>query len=273
MSASIPGTLSAVMVVSLLGSPAFATDSPNGRGVYLGVFGGGGTSTSASVQQSGAVLSNPPTPVNARGTAGGTGVGMGGAHLGYEWGDLNFGDSDWALKPAAEIEGYYLGSNLSAELNSPYTPRVPNHWFSDTLPQKAGVFLANTVLALKTPYSDKLFPYIGGGVGGAILSINGATSEQISPPERGLNHFNSNPNASSSAFAATAKAGLRGEIYERLSLFVEYRYLFVDSSSYDFGSTHGAGTPFPNHLPTTPWGVNLGSQNYNMGVAGFEFSF
>lgn len=273
MATFTPKTLLAITVVSLLGSPGFAADSSAGRGIYLGLFGGGGSSTSTSVRQSGAVLTTPPTPVNARGTAGSTGVAIGGAHLGYEWGDLNFGESDWALRPAAEIEGYYLGSDLSAQLNSPNTPGVPNHWFSNTLPQKAGVFLANAVLSLKTPYSDAVFPYIGGGVGGAILSLDGATSEQINPPEPGLNHFNSNPNASSSAFAATAKVGLRGEVYERLSLFIEYRYLFIDASSYTFGSTIGAGTPFPNHSPTSDWGTKVGSQNFNMGVAGFEFSF
>lgn len=273
MAAFTPKTLLAIPVVSLLVSPCFAADSTDGRGIYLGLFGGGGSSTSTSVHQSGAVLTNPLTPVNARGNAGSTGVAIGGAHLGYEWGNLNFGESDWALRPAAEIEGYYLGNNLSAQINSPNTPGVPNHWFSDTLPQKAGVFLANAVLSLKTPFSDAVFPYIGGGVGGAILSLDGANSEQINPPEPGLNHFNSNPNASNSAFAATAKVGLRGEIYKRLSLFVEYRYLYIDSSSYTFGSTVGAGTPFPNHSPTSNWGVTVGGQNFNMGVAGFEFSF
>ena len=273
MAAFTPKILLAIPVISLLGSPGFAEDSPDGRGIYLGLFGGGGSSTSTSVRQTGSVLVNPPLPVDARGNAGSTGVAVGGAHLGYEWGDLSLGESGWALRPAAEIEGYYLGNNLSAQLYSPNTPGVPNHRFSDAFPQKAGVFLANAILSFKTPYSSAVFPYIGGGVGGAVLSLNGAYSEQSSPPEPGLNHFNSNTNASSSAFAATAKVGLRGEIYKRVSMFVEYRYLFVDSSSYTFGSTVGAGTPFLNHPPTTDWGINLGSQNYNMGVAGFEFSF
>ena len=248
----------------------------NGRGGYLGLFGGGGTLSSNSIEQTGVSFGQggrADTNVGAKGTSGNTGASMGGAHIGYEFGGWNLGgkESGWTLNPAAEIEGYYLGSNPSAYAVNPLASF--KHNFSIKMPIDAGVLLANTVLSFKTPYSKNITPYFGGGIGGATLSASGASSEQLTPAEAGLNHFNTSPNALSSAFAASAKAGLRAEVYNHFSLFAEYRYLFINSSSYHFGNTNGASQGFPNHNVTTPWNVNLGSQNYNMAIAGFEYSF
>lgn len=56
-------------------------------------------------------------------------------------------------------------------------------------------------------------PYIGAGIGAAILSISNANSLQTSPPEAGVNHYNSNPNDKVGAFAVQAKviSNQRGE--------------------------------------------------------------
>lgn len=253
-----------------------AEESINGRGVYLGLFGGGGTLSSNSIEQTGVAYGKDEASninVAAQGTSGNTGASIGGAHVGYEFDGWNLGgkESGWALNPSAEIEGYYLGSNPSAHALNPLASF--EHRFSIQMPIEAGVFLVNSIFSFKTPYSHNITPYFGGGIGGATLSVSGANSEQITPAETGLNHYNSNPNASSSAFAASAKAGLRAEVYSHFSLFAEYRYLFINSSSYSFGSTNGASQGFPDHRVTSPWNVNLGSQNYNLAVAGFEYSF
>ena len=239
----------------------------------LDYSGGGGSLSSTSIEQTGISFgkgNNPNTNVAAQGSSGNTGASIGGAHVGYEFDGWNLGDkeSEWVLNPAAEIGGYYLGSNSSAYALNPLA--TFQHDFSIKTPMNAGVFIANTIFSFKTPYSKSIHPYFGGGIGGATLSVSGATSEQLSPAEPGLNHFNTNPNASSSAFA---KAGLRAEFYNHISLFAEYRYLFINSSNYAFGNTNGASQGYPNHNVTPPWNVNLGNQSYNMAVAGFEYSF
>lgn len=259
-----------------------SAESPiKGRGAYLGLFGGGGSLSSSSIQQTEIAFSPDGNgandiQVNAQGTTGNTGASIGGAHVGYEFDDWALGgkETGWSLTPAAEIEGYYLGSNPSSSyVNNPLVTTF-DHSFTLTMPLNAGVFLANTILTFRTPYSENIVSYIGGGVGGATLQVCGATdSSQVGTfPEPGLNHFNTNPNATSSAFAATAKAGVRAEVYEHFSLFAEYRYLFINSSNYTFGSTNGALQGYPDHRATTNWNVNLGGQNYNLAVAGFDIA-
>lgn len=56
---------------------------------------------------------------------------------------------------------------------------------------------------IETPYSNKVFPYIGVGAGVAFVSIKGLDS--ANPSEPGINHFNSDPDASDSAFAMQLK--------------------------------------------------------------------
>ncbi len=62
-----------------------------------------------------------------------------------------------------------------------------------------GVVLANAVVAVQTPWSGRIFPYPGVGAGVARLSMQGANS--INPSEPGINHFDSGPDASATAFA------------------------------------------------------------------------
>jgi opacity protein-like surface antigen len=245
-------------------------------GYYVGIFGGGGSTSTTSVQQIGTAFYAPPKPVDAQGMAPASATSMAGAHVGFEWDELTLGSnqSEWGLRPALEIEGFYLGNNPSATIVSPNTPGVPNHTFQATLPNNNGVFVANAVFAVKTPLSNSILPYAGAGVGGATMNISSATSEQLNPAEPGLNHFNTNPNASGSALAVNAKLGVRGEIVERLSLFAEYRYVYLGSTGYTFGQTQGAGsTCCPTHVPTSNWNLNMGAQNYFLGVAGIQYRF
>lgn len=246
----------------------FASDAVDGRGSYLGVFGGAGSSMGSSVQQVGTVIT--PTKrisdinVNANGFNGSAGASIAGIKLGYEWGAWGLMNSGWSLRPAAELEGIYLSNNSDGVLN--IMPAALGTQYV-TLPMSAKIVLVNAVLSMKTPFSDILIPYIGGGVGRAWLSVNGSNS--TNPTEPGINHFNSNPDASTSALALQAKAGIRGQINKNWAIFTEYRYLSIQSSSYTFGETNYPGV----HLPTTSWNVNVGRQAYNLVTAGIEFSF
>ena len=74
--------------------------------------------------------------------------------------------------------------------------------------------------------------------------------------------------ASSWAFAAQGKAGVRFNLTERCWLFTEYRFLYVGSTNFVFGPT-----VYPTHVPTTPWTVHFGGMCQNLGVGGIGFSF
>lgn len=96
-----------------------------------------------------------------------------------------FGPSEWALKPAAEREGFYIGQQ-SPVGDRPITPGVLGTQ-EVTLPMTVGVVLANAVLTVQAPWSSTIFPDLGVGAGVARLSIKGANSSN--PSESGINHF------------------------------------------------------------------------------------
>ncbi|WP_415075215.1 hypothetical protein [Legionella sp.] len=107
---------------------------------------------------------------------------------------------------------------------------------------------------------------MGVGIGSAIVSVSGASAIQLSPPEPGLNHYNSHASNTAFAFAAQPKIGVNFDIGSRASIFAEYRFLYLSSTDYTFGSTVAAG-----HPATSPWLVNIKSQYYNMGTVGINF--
>lgn len=263
-----PKHLVSALLASLAAGPCLAAEAASEAGLYIGVFGGTGSAIATSLQQRGAVLldNSRRLPINASGSTGsGTHVSVGGGQLGYEWKRWDLGSSRWGLTPAAELEGIYIGK-YSPTGEMPVIPRALGTQYV-TLPMTAGVLLANAVLTLQTPYSNTLFPYIGAGAGVAFMSIKG--SDSANPSEPGINHFNSDPDASKSAFAMQLKAGIKAEVNKNLRLFAEYRYLSIDSTRYTFGSTDYPGV----HLPTTSWRVDLGRQHYNLFVAGLQYKF
>lgn len=265
-----PLALFAIVASAATVSVAQAQTTPESEGMYAGVFGGVGAATATSLQQRGAVIlpAGQPLsllPINAQGsTSSSTSVALGGAQLGYEWSGLKLG-SDWAMRPAAELEGIYIGKH-SPTGEMPVMPRFLGMQYV-TVPTTVGALMANAVFTFETPYSKSILPYIGVGAGVAHVSIKGADS--ANPSEPGINHFNSDPDASDTAFAVQFKAGLKGEITKRLTLFAEYRRLSINSTSYKFGATDYPGVHFPTHT----WKVDMGRQNYNLFVAGLQYKF
>ncbi len=244
------------------------------RGLYLGIFGGGVASEKNDMTQSGVAYHETADDVSVQGSSESTTGAIAGSHIGYEWLDIPLGrsSSGWSLKPAVEIEGYYLGTSQKSSLSNPIAESsipIGEHTFSDSSNLNMGVLLANSVFSIKMPWAKKIFPYVGGGIGGAITSMSNANSTQNGPTaEPGINHFNSNPNASSSSFAAQGKLGFRAEVLEHLSLFAEYRYLYVAAANYTFGST-----VYSSHVPTTNWNTHYDAMNFHTGVLGIEYGF
>ncbi|MBY0524241.1 MAG: outer membrane beta-barrel protein [Gemmataceae bacterium] len=263
------------MLLALSCSTGLADDGcsgcASGGRTYASVFGGGGGSSISNVTQSGvALFADPPASigplrVQASGSSENRGVGLVGLQIGHEFGGA---ESDgFGLVPAMEFEGFYLTGTQKAHVEDLNT-RLPDHSFDVTLPMDNWALLANVVINVQTP-SRTFTPYFGGGIGTANISISGADSLQVSPPEAGVNHFNSGPNSSAWGFAAQAKVGLKLNLTDNLYVFGEYRYLYVSSTTYLFGSTVAP----PPHVPTSNWSVQFNDMSHHLGVAGIGFRF
>lgn len=236
--------------------------------LYIGGFGGELFSNASKISQMGTALFTEdvggPLAVEALGRAKETSPGFGGVQFGYEWSKCVNKCSSWTIAPGAEIEGYWFSRPIKGHLmNSTDTERLPEHDFLDSFRVREGVYLVNFLLSLNNTW--KLSPYVGAGVGATRLSLHHADSLQVAPEELGINHFNSMTHDSSWAFAAQVKAGLRYN-FRWFHIFGEYRYLFVDSSNYIFGST-----VYPTHAHTTPWNVKIQDMQYNAFVFGLQF--
>ncbi len=169
--------------------------------------------------------------------------------------------------PAFEIEGFYLDSGAIARRCKTPSNRLPEHTFDNTFPMNNAVFLANMVLSFPTSYRG-VTPYIGGGIGAARVSIDGAKSLQTNPSEGALNHFNSGTDSTAWTFAAQAKAGVRVALGRNAFVFGEYRYLYVGSVDHTFGST-----VYATHAPTSAWTVRFDEASHHLATAGIGFNF
>ena len=238
------------------------------NGIYLGALGGLGTLDSTSLRQIGTVKLPhplPDLPIDADGSTDRPDVALGGVQLGYQWAGWHSSASGWGLLPAIELEGLYLGTH-TPEGEMPIQPKFLGTQYV-TLHMKGYVLLANVLLTVRTPYSQRFFPYAGAGAGTARVAIT--DSDSANPSEPGINHFNSDPDASDSALAWQFRLGVKGNLTRRWSLFAEYRYLNIDNTRYTFGPTDYPG----QHPPTDSWDVRLGELEYNLFVAGAQYRF
>jgi opacity protein-like surface antigen len=256
--------LTLAIIASLVAAPAVAADGP-ARGIYVGAFGGGGFSTETSVAQLGTVFfieaQGGPLAVNASGKTDSGSAWLVGGQIGYE---MSYSS---AVLPAFELEGFYLSAGTRrATLQNP-TDRGVEQTFDDTFAMSSSVFLANLVLSFPTAHRV-VTPYIGGGIGAARVTVNGASSLQLNPAEGGVNHFNSGPDSSVWTFAAQAKAGVRVALGSNAFVFGEYRYLYLGSADQIFGPT-----VYPAHAATTAWTVRFGDTSYHLGAVGLGFNF
>lgn len=236
-------------------------------GIYFGGFGGWICPYNLTVTQRGTAFFSEslggPLDVAAKGTSHGRTKGFGGLHVGYEW--MNKVSPGFRLAPALELEGtYFANTAKKAHLVDPST-RLAAHEFIDTLPMRVGTLLANGIFEFNNDY---ISPYIGFGVGVGFISIHGANALQTDPSEPGINHFNSGSSDFNTVFATQAKAGLRYRFLKHYRLSAEYRFLYLPSSEFTFGSAR-----YPDHVPTTPWIVQLNGMRYNTFTLGLDFIF
>lgn len=267
-------SLLALLSLNTMGSSLIAGDCCDPcecNRFYIGAFGGGIYSEPTHVSQQGTAFfteaEGGPLAVYAHGKTKESSGALGGIQIGYEWLQcpISFGCGDWTITPGAEVEAYWYNHTKKGHLIN-NTDRLPEHDFLDSFHVDSGVYLANAVFSLHNCCLGAFTPYVGAGVGATRLSLSHASSLQTSPPEAGINHFNSKRSDSSWAFAAQIKAGLRYTICESFHIFGEYRYLFVDSSNYILGST-----VYPSHAATSPWNVKVKDIQYNAFVFGLQY--
>ncbi len=238
--------------------------------IYISGFGGGTWSNSTKLRQTGVAFfpeeTVGPLAVDARGHTSKRSTGFGGLNIGYEWSQCPISlCSNLSITTAAEVEAYWYSHKKKGHLiNQTYL--LDEHDFLDSFRLNVGVYLANVVFAINSCDLCGLVPYVGGGIGAVDLSARKADSLQTDPPEAGINHFNSKTNDSAWAFAAQAKAGLRYKIWDCASIFAEYRFLWADSSRFNFGATI-----YPTHVQTTTWNVDLKDLWYNSFAVGLKY--
>jgi opacity protein-like surface antigen len=242
-------------------------EQPSCNRLYIGGFGGGIYSNSNKVTQYGTAFFPEdlvgPLSVIAEGRLNKTSSGFGGVQVGYEWTKPLC--SGWSLAPAGELEVFFFKHKKKGHLINQTVNGLSEHDFIDSFHMNSSVVLANIVLAINNECFG-FSPYIGGGIGATRVSLHKADSFQVEPIEAGLNHFNSNRNDSTWAFAAQAKAGLRYNFCQLFHIFAEYRYLYVDASNYILGATN-----YTTHVPTSPWNVKVKNVHYNAFAIGVQF--
>jgi len=258
--------ISSSILLFALTTPAFASGK-----FYVGAFGGYGSSNNLSASQYGTAYlteaSGGPLAVNAFGQLASKSAAFFGAQLGYNAQEIFINSSSqWTLGPSAELEGYSMSKSTfnGTVINS--TTRVEEHDFAVSYPLNRTVFLANAILSFNNPHLP-VHPYIGLGIGNAIVRISGASSTQVNPAENGINHYNSNTGDTKSTFAGQLKFGLSYELNKFVSFFAEYRWLYLASTNFLFGST-----VYPSHVETSNWQVKLGAQRYNLCNIGVRFN-
>ena len=292
-----------------LASAAFAVvGSAHAEGLYVGAFGGFGRTDNQSVEQLGTahkgythedVYHAYDLPVDQDGKNNSKSSTVFGGQLGYEFAAAG------SIKPAIEVEGIYLSADQSASLANPDDEIPTNiseiidgvkssvtdaedlaaveehgtlaagvHTFGNTSKLKVGLFMLNGVVNFDR--GSKLVPYVGAGVGMAVLHQDQAVSLQTGPggveqsaaAGEAVNHLNSKDHATDFAFAAQAKAGVRYQLTAKTSLFVEYRYINLAATEYTFGST-----VYADHAPTDAWIVKNGSMSLHNALVGIRFGF
>lgn len=256
------------LCVCYTGTALAADMHGDSKGIYLGAFGGLGTLESTSLRQIGTVIlpgALPHLPVDADGSTDKPSVSLGGVQLGYEWSGWHSAESGWGLKPAIELEGLYLGKH-SPEGVMPIQPQFLGTQYL-SFDTKGYALLTTAMLTVATPWSQRFLPYAAASTGPARVSLSNADS--ANPSEPGINHFNSDPDASDTASALQFKLGIESKLSRDLLLFTEYRYLNIDSTRYTFGPTVYPG----QHPPTDSWDVRLGKLKYNLFVAGLQYQF
>ena len=239
----------------------------SGRGAYVGVFGGGGSRSSTNVSQFGTAFFveavGGPMAIDATGQTSSGGVGFGGAHLGYEW---SYGTY---LRPALEIEGFYLAGNQPrATLVNP-TDRLPNTPSSILSRPAPRCFWRIWLSASRRPI--KTSRPISAADSGRATSPSTAPRPHR-PTRRSLASTTSTRARDFLSLDLAAQVEGRCALRPRrqLALICLASTAICMSATWNqvFGSTVD-----PTHVPTSPWTTSFGGTSHHLAAGGVGFSF
>lgn len=236
---------------------------------YVGIFGGGGSSSNVNASQYGTAYfieaQGGPLALNSFGRINSKSASFFGAQVGYQAPEiLLHASSQSSISPAIELEEFNMGNRTFSGNLVNNSVRLAERDFAVAYPVSRNIFLANIVVNFNNPCL-MIHPYVGLGIGNAIMKVSGATAMQVNPVEANINHYNTNPSDSNSVFAGQIKLGLSYDINQYVSVFAEYRSLYTASTHFVFGSTVSEG-----HAETSSWQVSMGAQRYNLGDIGLR---
>ncbi|TFE70610.1 hypothetical protein [Methylacidiphilum caldifontis] len=202
------------------------------EGLYAGLYGGAGYMDTNNYN------SNFSSGLFGNGQMGGNWQWVGGVKVGYQWKGWELGDNlagkGWYLMPAAEFDGFYIGNSQSGSGFTGFATSPTTIAASSTntgMQLNMGIMTINGLLKLVTPW--KFVPYIGMGVGGYYLS---ASNISQSVAGRGIVNGASTTDG---GFVFTPIAGSEYYLTKELSVFVEFKFLYMNNPILNYGTALG----------------------------------
>ncbi|ACD82427.1 hypothetical protein [Candidatus Methylacidiphilum infernorum] len=202
------------------------------EGLYAGLYGGAGYMDTNNYN------SNFSSGLFGNGQLGGNWQWVGGVKVGYQWKGWELGDNlsgkGWYLMPAAEFDGFYIGNSQSGSgftgvATGPMTIAAAST--NTGMQLNMGIMTINGLIKLVTPW--KFVPYIGMGVGGYYLSAS-----NISQSVAGHGIVNG-ASTTDGGFVFTPIAGSEYYLTKELSVFVEFKFLYMNNPILNYGTAIG----------------------------------
>ncbi|TFE67445.1 hypothetical protein [Methylacidiphilum caldifontis] len=187
-------------------------------GVYAALYGGGGY-----------LDSDRWNYTDSRGNIGmgnygGSWGGIGGLKAGYQFKGWKIGHTPYRITEAVEFDGFYAGySNpMNGFIGSFTGPVFNGKSVSPDMQLNVGIMTINDITKLITPY--RFAPYIGFGVGGGIVTASNITG--LAP----AGGFDTTHSSTTGAFVLAEIMGAEYYITDHLSVFIEGKFIYFDSS-------------------------------------------
>lgn len=177
----------------------------------------------------------------------------------HTWRKLLSTENNEPFKSSADFETFNINSTHSATNINDVSARLPEYAFQVRYPTKTKIFLARGTLKVHNPNWKTLHPYVGMGLGSALMSLSGMNTQSTEAPVYPLN---SEANLSKWVLSFQPKIGMNLDLNQRTSLFIEYRYLYAAQNQLAFNSLFNSSLNSPS---ANAW-------HSNMGTVGIKFS-